>query len=123
MADGADKQWLDSYRVDPERGVVIGPKGRPLSKKANGYIWISRPNKQNYSAHRLIWERVHGPVPEGMQINHINGNKLDNRIANLEVVTPSRNTLHAYELGLACAKGEKNGRSIGKRRRLQGMSS
>jgi hypothetical protein len=51
-----------------------------------------------------------------MQINHINGVKWDNRISNLEIVTPGENLAHAYRIGLASAKGDKNGRAIGKRR-------
>ena len=36
--------------------------------------------------HRLIWEKYFGEIPEGYDIHHINGNKLDNRIENLELI-------------------------------------
>ena len=41
-----------------------------------------------------------GLIPEGMEVNHKNGIKTDNSIDNLEIVTPSENTLHAVVLGL-----------------------
>ena len=46
-----------------------------------------------------------------MTINHKNGDKGDNRLANLEVVTPSDNLKHAFRTGLCSQKGEKNGAS------------
>ena len=36
--------------------------------------------------HRLVWEAAHGPVPPGHQIHHINENRSDNRLENLQCV-------------------------------------
>ena len=65
-------------------------------------------------SHRLAWEAFKGQIPEGMQINHKNGVKADNRLVNLEVVTPSDNTAHKFRvLGHKPpnnpSRGEKNG--------------
>lgn len=39
--------------------------------------------------HRLIWERHFGPIPPGYDIHHRSGDKLDNRLENLELLTSS----------------------------------
>lgn len=99
------------YRIDASLGIVYGHRGSPIGAKSRGYLMINHGrNGFHMRAHRLIWEVVHGPIPDGMQINHINGIKTDNRIANLELVTPSENLTHAYRVGLARADGVHNGR-------------
>ena len=40
----------------------------------------------------IIWVAANGPVPYGMQIDHINGDKTDNRLCNLRLVSASENT-------------------------------
>lgn len=108
---------MNKYRIDAVAGLVYGAQG-PLRKiSSGGYIQTVVRRGHAPFVHRIIWESVHGPIPEGLYINHINGIKTDNRIANLELVTTSENHKHAYRIGLRRADGPYNGRSIGKRRR------
>lgn len=43
--------------------------------------------------HRLVWMTFNGKIPEDMEIDHINSNKMDNRIENLQLLSPSDNIL------------------------------
>lgn len=49
-------------------------------------------------AHRLVYRHFFGPIPPGMTINHKSGIKSDNRPENLELATPSENTLHSLRV-------------------------
>ncbi|MDV3943630.1 hypothetical protein CMT69_01605 [Elizabethkingia anophelis] len=62
---------------------------------SNGYSVVNIKSKTNY-VHRLVYEAFNGEIEDGMTINHINGNKQDNSISNLEKVTYSENHLHAF---------------------------
>lgn len=50
--------------------------------------------------HTLVSKLFLGPKPSGLEINHIDGNKLNNHVDNLEYVTKSQNVKHAIKLGL-----------------------
>lgn len=56
---------------------------------AQGYHRITLGGR-TWGAHQLAWLYVHGEIPKG-DIDHINGNRLDNRIENLRVVTRAEN--------------------------------
>lgn len=79
------------WRIKPNRNVVLGSiAGSPRSVgRGQRYIGI-RIDGQQYSAHRLAWLYVHGKWPAD-QIDHINCDGGDNRIANLREATASQN--------------------------------
>lgn len=82
------------------------------SIQSTGYASIVFRGKR-YLVHRVVYALVHGECPCEMQINHIDGNKLNNNIENLELVTASENAIHANKTGLSVAKiGENSGRAI-----------
>jgi len=77
------------------------PKPLAPRPKRDGYVTFHLCKdgiRKDPLAHKLMWEAFNGPIPEGMQINHLNGNKADNRLANLEVVSRSQNMQHAYRV-------------------------
>jgi len=60
-------------------------------------------------AHRLVWQFFRGDIPDGMEINHIDGIKNNNRPSNLELTTAQGNAIHSYTvLGREHLSGEKN---------------
>lgn len=62
--------------------------------------------------HRIVYETFVGDIPEGLQINHLDGNKSNNHLSNLEVCTASENIKHAIRTGLLVpCKGEDIGTS------------
>ena len=57
----------------------------------------ARPGKRiSTSAHRIQWIKHNGPIPDGVEINHKDLNKANNRIGNLELLTRLENMQHAH---------------------------
>lgn len=100
------------WRKKPSIGVNAGDSAGCVTK--HGYISI-RVKGVSYQAHRLAWLHHYGEWPEH-EIDHINGNKADNRIANLRDVSrkencenqlrPQRHNNSGF-LGVSWAKNEK----------------
>lgn len=61
-----------------------------------------------FTIHGLVAGAFIGERPQGLVINHIDGNKLNNRPENLEYITQGENHRHAVRLGLT-ASGDRNG--------------
>lgn len=48
--------------------------------------------RKRFYIHRLVWEAFNCPIPDGYEIDHINGIRDDNRLVNLRVVTSKENS-------------------------------
>lgn len=70
------------------RGVKAGSVAG--SKNPHGYIDVM-VNRRSFKAHRIIWEMHNGVIPDGLEIDHINRQRHDNRIENLRVVSRHQN--------------------------------
>lgn len=68
-------------------------------KPEDEYVKLrARPNRGRY-LHIVEWERVHGPVPEGLKIDHLCSNKACYEITHLDPVTQSENVRRSYARG------------------------
>lgn len=76
------KQWNNTYGYPSVR----------LRRESKGH---------SIAVHRIVSTCFLGPRPEGLVVNHIDGNKLNNRVENLEYVTPKENVHHAIKNGLS----------------------
>lgn len=81
---------------------------RDATRPFGGYrgirIVVTRGRLVSCLAHRLLWHVLRGPIPRGLEVNHKDGNKLNNRLDNLELLTTSENCRHALRTGLIIPK-------------------
>jgi len=109
-----------AWRVDAETGELFGKKGHPFrASKPGDYVRVHFCDPNNVRvhrrilAHRVIWESVHGPLDPTITINHIDGDKSNNRLVNLEPATVAENSRHAWRAGLVRGHvGVLNGNAI-----------
>ena len=93
----------EEYQVDTN-GVVYGQDGRILKTSDNhkGYPMVTfsiNRNRKTIPVHRIVAKQfISGETEERNQVNHIDGNKHNNCVDNLEWVTPSENMRHAVDV-------------------------
>jgi hypothetical protein len=76
--------------------------------KPNGYAQTTHLRK-NWGVHRLIYTAAFGPIPDGLQIDHLCGVRSCCNPAHLEAVTPKENAqrANAYERREFCRRGHR----------------
>jgi HNH endonuclease len=94
----------NGYRINIE-GKIINKHNRILKHQISNSGYLFYNLKENKKQKGLFLHRCLAlafiPNPENKkQVNHIDGNKLNNNLNNLEWCTISENTKHAYKLGL-----------------------
>ncbi len=85
-------------RIAPGGNSFVGRILKP-SLDRGGYVRLclggsSRKIRRTYTAHQLVMLAFVGPPLPGQQVNHLNGNRADNRLSNLEWATRSEDMQH-----------------------------
>ena len=91
------------YRHRGQRGVRLDEPQKLGCLAPNGYIVFTlhaNGERKQIRANRAVYLAAHGPIPDGYVVDHINNDKSDNRIANLQLLTPEDNSHKAKEDGL-----------------------
>lgn len=108
----------NEYACTLEGDVISYKHGYPRILKPTitsaGYrmvTFLMRGKSLWIPVHQLVVLYFNGNYEPHLQVNHIDGNKLNNHKRNLELVTGSEQIKHAYRLGLLNQQGEKNNRS------------
>lgn len=85
------KGFRPSKKTEFKTGELIGnihpswKGGVQITKKDCTYLWAGANKRVRRP--RIIWENFYGPVPEGMVIIHVDGNRYNDDINNLKAIT------------------------------------
>jgi hypothetical protein len=102
-------------RIKSKEGIIIRSNGIPYKRESKilkpasdkGYLkGAVCLNKKlvRYKIHRIVADAFVNGKKDGLEVNHINGDKSDNNAQNLEWVTRSENMIHAVKIGLLLVK-------------------
>jgi hypothetical protein len=92
---------------DGRQGLL---RGGPIKGARNGagYLVVSLDSKTKKLAHRIVAEEFFGVPEYRATVNHKDGDKMNNRLDNLEWATYAENNAHARHTGLNKQHGENN---------------
>lgn len=95
----------EHYSYNPATGLITNLKTNFVYNGTGEYIRVRYYDK-NYMAHRLAWELFYGKEPTGI-VDHINGNRSDNRIVNLREANPMTNAQNRQKANSNNSSGTK----------------
>lgn len=89
--------------------------GRHINSKGYVRVWIGPGSKYMFE-HHSVWISSNGPIPNGSVIHHLDENKQNNKIENLQCITkvehdkmnPGIKIAWKYRWGILTKKNEKN---------------
>jgi len=95
MTNEQIQQLRQIFDYNPDTGELFRKLKKGLVKQkqslsSNGYARVGVFSRRIH-AHRIIWAWVNNELPSNLDIDHINGNRSDNRIKNLRAVDRSTN--------------------------------
>lgn len=85
------------YLILPNEGLIYSLKNNKFigTKDLEGYwkcsLYSDNSERWNTKLHRVVWTGVNGPIPQGLEVNHIDENKSNNSIDNLNLLTRKEN--------------------------------
>ena len=96
-----------------DHSCLITKEGRNVGYISTCGYWKTMFKYKSYRVHRLIWEVIHGKIPDGYVINHIDNVKTNNKISNLEICTIAENNrraiMHTYGIVKSNNSSGENG--------------
>ena len=107
----------DIYSISLDGEVWNHKRNHPMKsftlKSGHKHLYLSRNGKKHSRyLHRLLYEAFGGPIPDGYEVRHLNGDPADNRLENLAVGTRSdqryddvRNKVHGEAKKTHCKRG------------------
>ena len=99
-------------RIVKTRSSTLGKVLKPI-RHNSGYRTVALCDglgqTKKVLIHKLVVNAFIGKPKNGLQVNHIDGDKTNNSSTNLEIVTVSENNSHAYRIGLRKPNKKGNG--------------
>jgi len=104
-----------STRISPRYNKVGNLREVKLKLTKGGYLYIGgysgkgADKKRNWlRVHRLVYQEFVGPIPVGMEIDHISNVKTDNRLENLQMLTKKDNIRKWHYVDKQIRNAKKN---------------
>ena len=91
-------RYLSNYYGEPIVSFSYFNTKNHRAKSTNNAGYFIIQLERCYTIHRIVAETFLGSIPEGYDVDHIDGDKSNNNVTNLEIVTHQENMRRYYEL-------------------------
>ena len=111
------KEYEEIYQVSTLGNIYSVRRGRELKQMIHMHNYLlvdlyngGKKTRKMKRVHRLVAEAFIPNPLNKREVNHIDGDKRNNNVDNLEWATSSENKYHAYRTGLKRGRGKDNGK-------------